>query len=171
MTNDQRLMLRIKLASLGHEARVIRRHENRLLRRRGEKGWRELQAIATRMALSGNLLEASKATMREERTARRARKASDGAHRLAASLRRHRTVVVRVAARQTLLAYSFIRGRTYEQIETKARTRPDWPEVWRMVKTYGASETEAPAVLRERFSLWLPGGALESYGGQWKPEC
>lgn len=56
-------------------------------------------------------------------------------------LTEHRRRVVRPAARNTLLAYGFLRGRGYSQIEPGATTPPDWKAVQRMVATYGVSAT------------------------------
>src|SRR5436190_16454468 len=52
-------------------------------------------------------------------------------------LRLHRTGTVRSEARHTLLAYGFLRGRSYRQIEAKAGSAPNWTRVEAMVKRYG----------------------------------
>lgn len=49
----------------------------------------------------------------------------------------HRTGTVRNEARHTLLAYGFIRGRKYRQMEAKCEYEPDWKKVWRMVEKHG----------------------------------
>ena len=49
----------------------------------------------------------------------------------------HRIGVVRYEARHTHLAYGFLRGREYHQIEKKAHTAPNWEKVRRMVQKYG----------------------------------
>ncbi|MFQ6011538.1 MAG: hypothetical protein ACE5KG_05145 [Nitrososphaerales archaeon] len=49
----------------------------------------------------------------------------------------HRITVVRREARHTHLAYAFLRGRSYSQIEEKCHTPPDWEQVRRMVTRYG----------------------------------
>ena len=56
-------------------------------------------------------------------------------HRI--GLRCHRTGTVRREARHTLLAYGFIRGRKYRQMEAKCEFPPDWDAVRRMVGKYG----------------------------------
>src|SRR4051812_32700481 len=53
--------------------------------------------------------------------------------RLAPLLVQHRRDVVRAAARNTLLAYSFLRGRYYGDVEHLAKVPPNWKEVERMV--------------------------------------
>lgn len=52
-------------------------------------------------------------------------------------LSHHRRTVVRTAARNTLIAYAFVRGQAYRDVEPKADTQPNWKEVERMVKQYG----------------------------------
>jgi hypothetical protein len=52
-------------------------------------------------------------------------------------LTEHCKEVVRKAARNTQLAYGFVRGREYRQIEPGAYSPPDWKEITRMVKQYG----------------------------------
>lgn len=52
-------------------------------------------------------------------------------------LYRHRIDVVRVEARHTQLAYGFLRGRTYQQIEHKAQVEPNWAKVRKMIEKYG----------------------------------
>lgn len=52
----------------------------------------------------------------------------------------HRTRVVRRAARETGLAYGFIRGRAYPALERTCEVPPDWKEVGKMVKKYGGTD-------------------------------
>lgn len=49
----------------------------------------------------------------------------------------HRTGTVRWAARNNLLAYGFLRGRSYAQMEAYAETEPDWPAVAKIVSRFG----------------------------------
>ncbi len=53
------------------------------------------------------------------------------------SLYRHRIDVVRYEARHTNIAYGFLRGRTYAQIETNPKTPPNWDKIRRMIEKYG----------------------------------
>lgn len=80
---------------------------------------------------------------------------------LCRELRAHRIGVVRAEARHTLLAYGFLRGRTYRRIEATAREAPQWVKVEAMVRKYGEAfggnwrENEAEtARLLERFQQW-----------------
>jgi hypothetical protein len=67
------------------------------------------------------------------------------------SLYLHRIMKVRRECRDTHLAYGFLRGRTYLQLERSCTVPPDWKNVARMVFKYGAvgSEKEAAAVLND----------------------
>lgn len=55
------------------------------------------------------------------------------------ALREHRVHVVRPAARSASLAYGFLRGRLYEEMERTCKVEPFWPDVARMVLRYGGS--------------------------------
>ena len=55
----------------------------------------------------------------------------------------HRVLNVRQATRNTLLAYSFLRGRAYRDVERICRTQPNWKEVERMVARYGVLKFDA----------------------------
>jgi hypothetical protein len=54
-----------------------------------------------------------------------------------ASLHQHRVGIVRLAARNTLLAYGYLRGRSYRQLEATCERPPDWSVVEKMVMKYG----------------------------------
>jgi hypothetical protein len=54
-------------------------------------------------------------------------------------LSEHRRGIVRTVARNTLVAYGFIRGKDYEQVEYKAKTEPSWSKVRTMVEKYGTA--------------------------------
>lgn len=57
-------------------------------------------------------------------------------------LYRHRVDDVRSEARHTLLAYNFIRGRTYKQTEPNTKTPISFDRVLKMVKKYGEPGVE-----------------------------
>lgn len=61
----------------------------------------------------------------------------------------HRKGIVRNEARHTCLAYGFLRGLEYRQMEHKAFVAPDWKKVRRMIDKYGV-----------HFASW---GDAESY--------
>ena len=56
------------------------------------------------------------------------------------SLRKHRTGVVRREARASQLAYGFLRGRRYAQLEKAESVRADWTRVASLVTKYGARD-------------------------------
>lgn len=57
------------------------------------------------------------------------------------ALYHHRIHVVRRAARETHLAYGFLRGRAYLALESRCSSpSPDWKEVGKMVKKYGGGD-------------------------------
>lgn len=49
----------------------------------------------------------------------------------------HRIHEVRPEARAALVAYGFLRGRTYRAIEAKAIEPPNWPRVLTLINKYG----------------------------------
>lgn len=48
----------------------------------------------------------------------------------------HRTIVVRKEARAALLAYAFLRGKTYRSCEAMTETLPNWKRVEELVVKY-----------------------------------
>lgn len=99
-----------------------------------------------------SLAEEAKIIRREEQ---RPRKDMDecGYSPTRTGLREHRVTVVRQASRNALLAYGFIRGRKYRQIEPKAESQPNWEEVKRQVLKYGP-QTGDRKELAERVEKW-----------------
>lgn len=53
------------------------------------------------------------------------------------TLAAHRKGVVRSEARAAQLAYSFLRGRNYSELEAKTHHKPDWERVKKLVDKYG----------------------------------
>lgn len=49
----------------------------------------------------------------------------------------HRIGPVREAARNTHLAYGFIRGRTIDEMEPTRKSEPDWKAIQKMLDKYG----------------------------------
>lgn len=52
------------------------------------------------------------------------------------SLSRHRKIDVRREARAALLAYGYLRGVPYRDMEKSCREEPDWGKVWRNVRRF-----------------------------------
>lgn len=65
------------------------------------------------------------------------------------SLCNHRIHVVRRECRNTHLAYGFLRGKTYDQLERNCETPPDWKKVFAMVKKYGPSNPNLELQLKD----------------------
>lgn len=82
----------------------------------------------------------------ESKIIRREEKRSWG--NLRTELYLHRIQVVRSAARHTSLAYGFIRGIPYEQMEKSCTAAPDWASVRTMLKKYGPAKFVEPDCMR-----------------------
>lgn len=72
------------------------------------------------------------------------------------SLWRHRTWDVRREQRAALLAYAFIRGRSYAEVERRTRSAPDLTRLKQLVEKYGT-----PVIGFPKFKC--PDGALEAW--------
>jgi hypothetical protein len=59
---------------------------------------------------------------------------------LANPLHEHRRGPLRSEARDTHIAYGFLKGRSYRQIEDEPNDEPNWDNVARMVKKYGTND-------------------------------
>lgn len=81
-------------------------------------------------------------------------------------LREHRVGIVRSEARATLLAYGFLRGRSYQSLEPAAKSKPNWEKVKAMVRKYGVlwdpdqggynDWVKAKADQMAAFESWIP---------------
>lgn len=112
--------LKIKLLTLAAESRIIRRDERKALEK--ARHWKvmdhpEAGPKTESPFLSGRLMEKH--------------------YRAYEDLHDHRTGIVRRAARVNHLAYGFLRGRGYAEIEQQTRTEVDLREVWKIVKRFG----------------------------------
>jgi hypothetical protein len=56
------------------------------------------------------------------------------------ALRNHRVNAVRNEARNTLIAYAFIRGRDAKTVVPKDVRKIDFKSIWRMVRKYGPAD-------------------------------
>lgn len=76
------------------------------------------------------------------------------------SLYRHRTVDVRREQRAALLAYAFLRGRSYAATEGRtAKTAPDLSRLRRLVEKFGGVRSAAASMkpLQEQLADWVAG--------------
>jgi hypothetical protein len=128
---DRREHLRIKVKSLAEEARIIRRHEQRLKYRRirGVKGVTFAFALHT---------DGTQTDLTKPRMDRRL----GGGGPLVNELSHHRRTILRKAARHAHLAYGFVRYIAYERMEAKVLpgNAPDWTEVYKLMLRYGAAK-------------------------------
>jgi len=77
-------------------------------------------------------------------------------------LRSHRLIALRPDARVAQLAYGFLRGRSYGDLETNARSQPNWEEAGRLVSKFAephdASEERLDLrVVLQQFAAWRDG--------------
>lgn len=77
-----------------------------------------------------SLAEEAKIIRKEEKRAKRLS--------IRIGLHDHRVGIVRYEARHANLAYSFLKGRSYAEIEGGAKEAPDWNKVRKMVEKYGS---------------------------------
>jgi cell division protein YceG involved in septum cleavage len=63
-----------------------------------------------------------------------------GNYVLANELQHHKVHAVRTECRASLMAYGLLKGKTVEQIEPGAKSKPDESRVKAMIKKYGTSE-------------------------------
>lgn len=61
-------------------------------------------------------------------------------HRAFMDLKDHRKGIVRDVARINLLAYGFLRGRSYAQMENYTREAPRFNKVYEIIKRFGSAE-------------------------------
>jgi len=74
---------------------------------------------------------------------------------LHASLHRHRVCDVRSEQRSNMIAYAFLRGKTYRRAEKTAKTPPDWKRVEKIVKDFGAFGYIERAHQAADFEAWV----------------
>lgn len=71
----------------------------------------------------------------EARTIRRLE--AKAKHVIQSELHEHRVKQVRWAARDAHIAYGFVKGRTWKQMEATAKSEPNWKAIIAMVEKYG----------------------------------
>lgn len=76
----------------------------------------------------------------------------DDARPTRASLYFHRTWDVRNEARAALLAYGYLRGRAYAQLEYKCHEPPNWHRVMQIVAKFGPDKDVS--MLRTAVQAW-----------------
>lgn len=122
-----KVYLKVKIKSLAAEAQMIRSEE-----RKCNIGCRARVKIRRRLRKSNELTTTERSKMERQLAA-----PSEKAMKAFWGLRYHRVYDVRGEARAAHVAYGFLRGRTYAQVEGAALSSPDWPRVEALVKKYG----------------------------------
>lgn len=102
--------LKIKIKNLGDESRTIRHEEKKALTHARHAREKELPAY------SENHLQEYQ------------------------GLHLHRTRDVREASRSNLLAYGFLRGRSYASMEAKTYDHPNFGDIQKIIKRFGSAE-------------------------------
>lgn len=110
--------IKIKSLSLGDEIHRIRREERKWL-----KSSRWLRGV-------------SKGSVTNRLTVEEATSKQTHAEANFWLLRQHR-LQLRPHARAAHIAYCYLRGRKYSQVESKVKNHPDYAEVIKLVKKYG----------------------------------
>lgn len=149
--------LRVKIASLAAEARIIRAKERKAaLRGPGFKVARDLSALRWHLRREGRAPDPSERLLLRDleldlKLARERAKPEwiEAARALRKELRAHRVGVVREAARAAHLAFGYLRGVPYRAMEARCAAPPDWDKVWHNVKTFGP-----PGVQRSDLTDW-----------------
>jgi hypothetical protein len=85
-------------------------------------------------------------------------------HPLYFSLRHHRLFEVRNECRSAIIAYGYLRGLAYKQIEAKCHESPNWERIAELIRKYGPAgkyfSAEARKQLAEDLKLWASVPAL-----------
>ena len=118
--------LKIKIKTLAAEASFIRKEERKALK-------------------AGRYWHYADAPRDPDKSGR----AMADAYRTYESLHEHRTGIVRTVARTNLLAYGFLRGTSYAEMESYSKTDPDWNSIEKLAKRFGSKEDQ------ERWASWL----------------
>lgn len=163
---DRRHLLKIKLKSLAAEARIIRRAERKLAlpttglpRKAFTKEERDAAPEPVKTAA-----QAMRLAVRMARAKARQAPWYDENRAELAAIQEHRKLPLRRAARATHLAYGFLRGRTYEQMEGTRKLPNDsiferaneeklFQEAAKMAMTYGAADVAKCDIERD-FKEW-----------------
>jgi len=67
------------------------------------------------------------------------------------NLNQHRKTELRQEARSSCLAYGFLRGRNYSDMEQTRHTPPDWGRVEQLIKKFGEDDIRERM---QRFAAW-----------------
>jgi hypothetical protein len=125
-----KVYLKIKIKSLALEAETIRREEKKY-----KTHYEYLKSLDGLPNRDQDILDKNKSQSLTTRIA----------------LHEHRVNQVRKEARAALLAYGFLNGRAYTEIEGYTRTGFSWKRVEELVKKYGEGDQRT---LLQQFAEW-----------------
>lgn len=125
-----KVYLKIKIKSLALEAETIRREEKKF-----KTHYEYLKSLDGLPNRDQDILDKNKSQSLNTRI----------------NLHEHRVNHVRKEARAALLAYGFLNGRDYQEIEGFTRTGFSWKRVEELIKKYGEGE---PQKLLQQFAEW-----------------
>lgn len=139
--------LKIKISALSHESRLIRERERHSL-----KNARNLSGIfSKRHGLDEPVPEKPKKVQQAESHENAAELALKE-YELFWGLQQHRKNAVRKEARDSHIALCFLRGRTFEEVEARRYTDPNWKNIERIVLSF---TEEDKRVTLQRLEEWI----------------
>lgn len=133
--------LKIKIKSLAAEAVIIKREERRYLKHIGNRDVNK----------PGEPLHIKLIYKKD--------------HPLRLALRAHRIGEVRTECRSAHIAYGYLRGRAYKQIENKCHQAPNWQRIETLIAKYSAgpyyNTPQLKKQLSENLKAWAKGDLVK----------
>lgn len=123
--------LKIKICSLAAEAKIIKCEERKWFKFIGTKQ-------IPGKAVDGVIPYTTKNIYKKD-------------HPLRMGLRQHRIDVVRPECRHSNIAYGYMRGRAYKQIENKCYVQPNWERVAEIVRKFSGAKYIAEGLRKQLF--------------------
>ncbi len=149
------IYLKVKIKSLASESKMIRHEERKV---KTSRAYRRKAKRLVRLGKENNPIDklfdqkgsfSALSNVERDLAVKMAQAPSTEALIVFEGLRHHRTKIVRPEARDSHLAYGYLRGYDYRHIEEKAKLPPDWLNITYMVKKYGTKEQT------EALSVWI----------------
>jgi hypothetical protein len=137
------IFLKVKIKSLAAEARIIRREENRC-RPKTKTQWMDLPTQPLGLTVLRGLRRVKLKPGEEPREP-------------FLQLCGHRIGELRSEARSAQLAYGFLRGRKYHQIERQSDEPPDMDRMMEIVKKFGTADRLDKFSEEYQLPKWQPG--------------
>jgi len=150
--------LKVKIKTMAVEAAVIRREEAAALGKVVDADGKVVKADTVEVRRPDTAPEVRTVKARCTAGSGRTRKWADPA--LHAHLHDHRIRAVRAEQRCNLLAYGFLRGKTYAQVEPGCKTLPSVDRVFRIVDSFGATSWDAKSAQDTALMQWFREGGV-----------